>query len=52
MTRFRDILLRTSDRLELPQPVKSRILLEISADLEDIYDECVSRGMSGEEAES
>ena len=51
MTRFREILRRTSDRLDLPQPVKSRIILEISADLQDIYDECVSKGMSGEEAE-
>ena len=51
MTRFRETLQRTSERLELPQPVKSRILLEIAADLGDIYDECVSRGMSDEEAQ-
>jgi len=50
MRAFREILQKTSDRLDLPQPVKARILLEISADLEDVYDECVRRGMSPEEA--
>jgi hypothetical protein len=50
MNRFREILVKTSDRIDLPQPVKSRILLEIAADLSDIYDESVGRGMSDEEA--
>ena len=50
MNGFREILQKTSDRLDLPQPVKARILLEISADLGDVYDECVERGMSPEEA--
>lgn len=51
MNRFRGILQKTSERIELPQPVKSRILLEIAADLGDIYDECIERGMTTEEAE-
>jgi hypothetical protein len=51
VNRFRDVLQRASDRIELPQPVKSRILLEIAADLGDMYDECLERGMSSEEAE-
>jgi hypothetical protein len=51
MNRFREILRRTNERIELPQPVRSRILLEIAADLGDIYDECIERGMSAEEAE-
>jgi hypothetical protein len=50
MNGFRDILQKTSDRLDLPQPVKARILLEISADLNDVYDECIERGMTTEEA--
>ena len=50
MNGFREILQKTSDRLDLPQPVKARILLEISADLGDVFDECVERGVSPEEA--
>jgi hypothetical protein len=51
MNRFREILIRTSERIELPQPVKSRIILEIAADLDDVFEECLARGMSEEEAE-
>lgn len=50
MNGFREILQKTSDRLDLPQPVKARILLEISADLGDVYDECMEQGMNHEEA--
>lgn len=51
MSRFRDVLRKTNERLDLPQPAKSRILLEIAADLEDMFEFYVSEGMSEQEAE-
>lgn len=50
MTRFADVLKQTAARLELPQPAKSRILLEIAGDMEDLYQVCRERGLSREEA--
>jgi hypothetical protein len=50
MSRFADILKQTSERLDLPQPEKSRILLEIASDLEDMYEHYRGQGMSDEEA--
>lgn len=50
MTRFTNILSRIRDRLDLPQPTKSRILLEIASDLEDAYHYYVDRGMTDQEA--
>jgi hypothetical protein len=50
MRAFREVLQKTSDRLDLPQPVKARILLEIASDLGDVYDECILRGMDPDEA--
>jgi hypothetical protein len=52
MSRFSSLLRRTSDRLDLPQPQKSRILLEIAADLDDLYDFYISQGMTEEDAAS
>jgi hypothetical protein len=50
VNRFADILKRTGDRLDLPQPEKSRILLEIASDLEDLYDLYRGPGLDEEEA--
>lgn len=50
MNRFSEILRQTSERLDLPQPEKSRILLEIASDLEDLYG--LYRGQGLEEREA
>lgn len=50
MNRFADVLEQTSARLELPQPTKSRILLELAADLEDLYRVYRAEGLSESEA--
>lgn len=38
MTRFAPLIRATSDHLDLPQPIKSRVLLEMAADMEDLYE--------------
>lgn len=50
MNRFEDILLRAHQRLDLPQPARARILLELAADLEDGYARLRERGLDEEEA--
>jgi len=50
MKQFTSILNRINERLELPQPTKSRIILEIGADLQDLYQLYISRGMNEQEA--
>lgn len=50
MTRFGDVLRATGARLHLPQPAKSRILLEIAADMEDLYELHLAAGASSEDA--
>lgn len=50
MSRFADVLRETAERLNLPQPTKSRILIEIAGDMEDFYGACRERGLSKEEA--
>lgn len=50
MNRFASLLNSINDRLDVPQPVKSRILLEIAADLEDAYEFYRAEGHSDEEA--
>jgi len=52
MTEFADVLMPLSARLPLPQPVRSRVLLEIAADLEDLYQHYRDAGMSQAEARS
>jgi hypothetical protein len=37
MNRFAPLIRSTNDRLNLPQPIKSRVLLELAADMEDLY---------------
>jgi hypothetical protein len=50
MSRFAALLRRTADRLEIPQPARSRVLLELAGDLEDSYEHY--RGLGLEEAEA
>jgi hypothetical protein len=51
VSRFLGVLRRTAARLDLPQPVKSHVLLEMAADLEDLFHAYRQRGLSEEEAE-
>jgi hypothetical protein len=48
--RFVPALRRISAELKLPEPIKSRILLEMAADLEALYDHFRTRGATDEEA--
>ncbi len=50
MNRFRDLLREIFVKLDLPQPEKSRILIEIASDLEDAYRYYLERGHADEEA--
>lgn len=50
MSRFVGTLRRISDRLTIPQPARSRVLLEISADMEDLRRHYLDRGLGEEEA--
>jgi hypothetical protein len=50
MSEFTEILRSINDRLDLPQPARSRVLLEIAADLRDTYDYYRGQGLSQEEA--
>jgi hypothetical protein len=50
MNPFFSTLKTINDRLDLPQPQKSRILLEIAGDLNDLYRLYLDQGLSKEEA--
>jgi hypothetical protein len=50
MSRFNAFLHRTGERLALPKATRSLILVEIAADLEDLFSHYVEQGMSEEEA--
>lgn len=50
MSRFAGVLRQVSDGLELPQPTKSRILLEMAGDLEDLYRHYRRLGLEEQEA--
>jgi len=50
MDPFKTLLININNKLELPQPTKSRIILEISADLNDAYRTYQSQGMDEKEA--
>jgi hypothetical protein len=50
MSRFTELLKRTNERLELPQPAKSRILLEIASDMDDMYHFFIDQGLSERDA--
>lgn len=45
MTRFPEVLSELQRRLPLPQPAQSRILLEVSGDLEGLYRHYLSAGL-------
>jgi hypothetical protein len=50
MSQFAPLIMEISERLCVPQPAKSHILLEIAADLEDLYSHYLAGGMAPEEA--
>ena len=50
MKQFTPLLKSINERLDLPQPIKSRIILEIAADLDDLYQLYLSRGIEENEA--
>lgn len=50
MSRFNIFLHRTGERLALPKATRSLILVEIAADLEDLFNHYVQEGLSEEEA--
>ena len=50
MSRFSGVLRQVSDGLDLPQPTKSRILLEMAGDLEDLYQHHLAEGLDEHEA--
>jgi hypothetical protein len=50
MNRFHGVLSQTGERLSLPKATKSLILVEIAADLEDLFKHYLQQGLSEEEA--
>jgi hypothetical protein len=50
MDRFASFLKQVNQKIDLPQPMKSRILLEISADLNDLYELYLEQGFNEKEA--
>ena len=52
MSRFNQALVGADAKLTVPEPARSRILLEIAADMEGLFQEYRSRGMDQSAAES
>ncbi len=50
MNRFTPLLKEINRKLDLPQPVKSRIILELSADLNDLFNYYLEKGYNEPEA--
>lgn len=50
MKRFSAILMNIDKLLNIPQPSRSRVLLEISADMQDLYEHYVRQGLDDEQA--
>ena len=50
MNPFIPLLKKMNKKLDLPQPVKSRIILEIASDIKDAYDDLLTQGMNKREA--
>jgi hypothetical protein len=50
MSRFAKVLNKVSDALDLPQPTRSRIVLEMAGDLEDLYQHHLAQGLDEEQA--
>lgn len=51
MNRFADILREADSRLDLPRPVRARIVLEMAADLDDLFAHFTAGGLPADEAE-
>lgn len=52
MSRFNEVLVGADARLTVPEPARSRILLEIASDMEGLFQEYRARGMEEPDAES
>ena len=50
MTAFGELLRETGERLDLPQPARARLLLEIAGDLEDLHAHYLAQGLDEETA--
>jgi len=50
MSRFAPLIRATSQRLDLPQPARARVLVEMAGDLEDLFEHYVATGASEDEA--
>jgi len=50
MKQFTSVLRNIDKALDIPQPSRSRILLEISADMQDLYEHYIGRGLGEEDA--
>jgi len=50
MKHFTDLLNNLNNKIDLPQPRKSKIILEISADLNDMFNYYISKGLNETEA--
>ncbi len=50
MNRFTETLQDINERLDLPQPARSRVLLEIAADLDGLHAHYLDRGLPEDEA--
>jgi len=51
MSQFTSLLKEINSKLDVPHPAKSRILLEISADMDDLYSTYLEQGKSEVEAQ-
>jgi len=50
MKMFAETIKEINNRLDVPQPARSRVLLEIAADLEGMYDHYRKQGLSSQDA--
>ena len=50
MSRFAELLGRTAARLDIPQPARSRVLLELAGDLDALYEHYRGLGLEEDEA--
>jgi hypothetical protein len=50
MKEFAAVLRNIDKVLDMPQPSRSRVILEISADMQDLYEHYIGQGLSDEEA--
>lgn len=50
MRRFAAVLRNIDKVLDIPQPSRSRVILEIAADMQDLYEHYISQGLDDEQA--